>query len=189
MTAYTSNNGQPVETTLFRFIHAFQSQWGSEPTVVAITRAEQLELYRSRVQCFNASRPMVSFYDHELFVSEYAQEMRKVQLQIAPVQSSLTTHLECEYATSQEFAYQTLTRHLRSFVLTDTTSLSVVIECDPFSKLKRKLSKWFPSLAGKLKPTTKTFIIDGRILYPHLKVQMPNNPHTVKLALREGGAK
>lgn len=64
---------------------------------------------------------------------------------------------------------------LHALVCQETTQLELVLECDPWAIIKRKLhlTRWFPI-------KTITRVIDGKVLYPYLSIAIPKNAHYVQ---------
>lgn len=158
---------------------------GKEPEFVPLSRNELLELKS------DAPAPMVcptepscnTVFGMEPFLTPFASEMRcrAVEIERVPLIN------ECEVSEALEFS-ETRTsvpgsniqrRQLRTMVCADTTKIEITFEWDIWARWKRlmRVTRWFPV-------KTRTVRIDGRVLYPYLKVSLPQNRHHVQFAIR-----
>jgi hypothetical protein len=160
---------------------------GSEPEFIPLRRDEILTLQsdmptkplRETAQDWRQALGM------NLFETPFAEEMRcrQVELERVPFITEFEIS-ELALAVSDrawlDDATQFQKHRLETLVCSDTTRIEMRFEWDIWARWKRalRLTRWFPI-------RTRTVTIDGRVLYPYLKVSLPNNRHHVKFAIRD----
>jgi hypothetical protein len=174
-----------VTRKLHRFLSAFQERFGSEPCYLFTDRDESQALREEPYDYLRiAVRPEMDFAfcgveTHDTF---YAEQMRAKILELPVSRISIVSKsdpfMTMRMDKHEEDVYRTLAHRVTAFVLTEDTRLNVTLEWDPWAKIKRllRLTKWFPV-------RTRTFAIDGRVLYPYFTVTLPHERHTVKIKL------
>jgi len=124
-------------------------------------------------------------FGHEVWKTEFAECIRTNRVEcktslfvteraIDPFYLFESGQLEI---TKREFGAE-LFVGLRLNITTDVTQLKITHEWDCWAKLKRllRVTKWFPI-------KSKTAVVDCKVLYPYLKINLPHNKHTVKFNL------
>jgi hypothetical protein len=164
-----------------KFRNKFWSLAGENPVVCPWTREEKSEVASEMVQSY--VRPSKQDGDHyygmEMYATPYAQQIRQRIIE----QSVYSPMMDRENVYSFESSEKlTEARHLQhklsAIIATDVSHVRVTVECDPWARIKRalRLTKYFPI-------KQQSFVIEGKILYPHLKVNFPAARHHVKLKL------
>lgn len=155
---------------------------GCEPEFVPITRDELLEIKSDFVPMIPADPNRDRICGIEPFVTPFAEEMRvrQVELGCVPFVSECSvTEAEISRQLWDDELSLVQRRRLEMMVCADTTHIDVTLEWDIWARWKRwlRLTRWFPV-------RTRTVRIDGRVLYPYLKVSLPQNRHHVRFAIR-----
>lgn len=160
---------------LHRWRHTFLMQ-GADPAFVPLTREEFSVAvsdcpYYTRTESFRVGAPP-KLFDVDVFLSPFAEEIRQRQIDLPVLQLSETARITDGYMDTHDKA---LRHRLHAFICHDTTKLILTFEWDCWANFKRKfrLTKWFPV-------RTRTVTIEGRVLYPYLKVSLPHNKHHVQ---------
>jgi len=182
----------PVILKLRQWIEQFEFRFGMVPTLLPVTREERVELNASEhtMRFPVAGKQQVTFWGINPTESHYA-DLARYKIISLPVEQFMVSCAVDELAMTSEAHRLSVTNQLMetvaAHVLADSTSLSVPIECDAWAWLKRWLTGnsliplWFRARVPDVKVVT--FLIDGRVLYPHLKVQLPHLRHVVKFQL------
>lgn len=152
---------------------------GSDPSFVPLTREEfsvavsDCRPY-TRTERFIVDAPP-QLFGIDAFETPYAEEMRQRQIDVPVCQISETVDIASSDSYLREVIKKNTQHRLTAFICHDTTKLTLTFEWDTLAKFKRKfrLTKWFPV-------RTRTVTIEGRVLYPYLKVSLPHNKHHVQ---------
>jgi hypothetical protein len=174
-----------VATKLHQFLSAFFRRFGSEPRYLFTDRDEAMELHWDCPEMYRiAVRPEINFQfaGIETHETHYAEQMRSKILEL-PVNRISVASKSDPFMTIRpdkhtEGVYGELVHRVTAFVLSEDTRLNVTLEWDPWAKVKRALR-----LTNRFPIQTKTFAVDGRVLYPYFTVTLPHERHTVKIKL------
>jgi hypothetical protein len=156
---------------------------GETPKFVPLRRDELLEIKSSCGPMVPASEATHNeVFGMGVFESPFAEEMRCRQVEMERVPFIAEVSVDETLATWRTFRDDVdchLRRQLEAHICTDITAIEVTMEWDIWARWKRwlRLTRWFPV-------KTRTVKIDGRVLYPYLKVSLPQNRHHVRFALR-----
>lgn len=163
---------------LHRWRHKFLEQM-KDPAFVPLTR-EEFDVIVSgfppytRTERFIVDSPP-KLFGIDVFSTPFAEGMRQRQIDL-PVTQISEGHNISNWAetVNKEASRDYLNRRLTAHICHDTSMLSLTFEWDSLAKIKRKfrLTKWFPV-------RTRTVKIEGRVLYPYLKISLPHNRHRV----------
>lgn len=151
----------------------------TDPAFLPLTREEVEEVKRNAVfytppgNSFDPGKPD-TIYGMPLHLTHYAVEQRARQLTVPFL------HLQ-EVVTPEivtRFDHECWVTKFTARICAETTSLKVCFEWDRWASVKRflRITKWFPI-------QTRTVLIDGRVLYPFLKVGLPHNRHYTQFKL------
>ena len=157
---------------------AFLNQHGEKPSVLPISGDELNSLHcyaEYPLQNPMLSQPSVgavAFMGIPTYETPYADVMREKRIAL-PVTSLSVTGEESELAVSLSI------RRLTAYLATNDTVVEVTHEWDLWAFWKRlfRITKWFPV-------KTRTFKVDGKVIYPKLNLPLPHEPHIVKLKVR-----
>lgn len=152
-----------------------------EPAFLPLTREEVREVTRDAVfytppgEVFDHSSP-TKIYGMPVHETCFAEEQRARQLTVPFLHLEETSSLSLEYSVRE--CVERMRLHLSQRICAETTTLRVTFEWDPWASVKRalRLTRWFPV-------STRTALIDGRVLYPYLKVGLPHNRHYTQFKL------
>lgn len=169
---------------LINWSHRMTSKTGTKPEMVPLTRDEMMEVVTSAPQLYPnlSDRGKDEVYGMSPFFTPYASEMRErsVDFPFVRIEESATIVNEAfQIRDIKDELTDTIHRRLTAYICHDDTEIKVTFKFDPWQKWKEKLrlTRWFPV-------KTRTIVIDGRVLYPYLKVQLPSNRHHVRFAVR-----
>lgn len=148
-----------------------------EPAFIPLTREEFQIISTDCGPCTRTERFMVdvspTVFGIDTFETPFAEDMRHRQIDI-PVIQIAEGHNISNFAevVSKDASRDYLHRRLIAHICHDTTEIKLTFEWDILAKFKRKfrLTKWWPV-------KTRTVILEGRVLYPYLKVSLPRNKH------------
>lgn len=160
-----------------KFQHQFWAKAGTELKVAPWTREEADEV-AANIQCDTRNN---SLYGMQMYFTPYAKAIRLRIIEQNVYSPEIELERECEPSVFQRMDIQKSMRlKLATKIAADVSHVRVIIECDPWANVKRwlRLTKRFPI-------KTQSFVIEGTILYPHLKVNFPAARHHVKLKLVE----
>lgn len=146
-----------------------------EPAFLPLTREEVSETKRNAIfytppgEHFDPGAT-TKIYGMPLHETAYAVEQRARQLTVPFLHLQETSGLSLEYSVRE--CIEKMRYHVSTRVCAETTSLKVCFEWDRWASVKRflRITRWFPV-------STRTVLIDGRVLYPFLKVGLPHNRH------------
>lgn len=159
---------------------------GNCPPFVPLTKEEIVEIksdwqpHSSSLVRSNKGRPTIAGMEN--FETPYAEEIRsRIVLERMPYVSEIPTEqfaLQLEASQWRDFVMDRQIHGLKAMICADTTHIDVTLEWDIWARWKRwlRLTRWWPV-------KTRTVRIDGRVLYPYLKVSLPQNRHHVKFAI------
>lgn len=164
---------------LYRWRNKIWAQ-GEQPAFVPLSREEfTVTAWDScpytQTERFIANVPP-KIFGIDTFETPFADEMRARQIDIPVTQVDESAEFsEYEEILSQDYNRRLVRYRLRAHICHDTTEIKLTFEWDVLAKFKRKfrLTKWFPI-------KTRTATIEGRVLYPYLKVTLPHNKHHVQ---------
>lgn len=154
-----------------------------EPAFVPLSRDEIVSIYSSADAYVKAdprpTRDRVMGID--VFTTPFAEEMRQRQVEMSMIQLAESVEIDTtafRMESHQNHITGNMIRRLSARICCDTTKIMVTMEWDSIAWLKRKtgLSKWW-------KVKQRTVEIEGRVLYPYLKLSLPANRHHVTFAL------
>jgi len=163
--------------------HARYYKSGEKPERVPLTRAEIQEITSDLpYQCFEPTPEQGRrFMGVDVFETPYAEEIRArtINLDMQPIRESAEIDLTFTKEEWSNDITDRICRRITTQVATDTTKVSVTLEWDAWAGFKRalRITRWFPI-------KKRTVEIDGRVLYPYLKVSLPTNRHHVQFAVR-----
>ena len=166
---------------LQKYLAAYFCKFNAYPKVISITPSEAEDLgFHPQFQIPITPSPVAEVYGSQVWESPYAdlQRIKTLTFSTMTLQVERITKAGCdcllEKAVISDMKNE-MRYLLRGHVLSDTTSLTLKLEWDSMAGLKRLLhvTKWFPV-------KHKEYTIQGRVLYPFLKVQLPNHVHTVQ---------
>jgi hypothetical protein len=176
-----------LSTELRNFSIKITSKTGERPKHIPISDIEMDKLFTEHpcLRPWEEGNSQGEIYGSSMWKTPYSREIRTKACE--PVNLSMSRYIEEVKTTEQmmeNLNLEVIKEHLKYAIIanvaTDTTEVKIELEfeCDPWAKIKSKLrlTKWFP-----VKKVKKTVVIDGRVLYPYLNVQFPQNRHTVKL--------
>lgn len=146
-----------------------------QPAFLPVTVEEAEEVKRNAVfytpscDTFDPGAP-TKIYGMPLHQTHYAVEQRARQLTVPFLHLGETSGLSLEYSVRE--CVERMRLHFNARVCAETTQLKATFEWDRWASVKRflRIVKWFPI-------KTRTVLIDGRVLYPFLKVGLPHNRH------------
>lgn len=178
--------------TLLEQLHHWRCKFlkkGEDPKFIPMTRDEfqiistdfgsytQTERFRSTCEPCVAAVIGQKLFGYDVFDSPFAIEMRARQIDVPLTRIAESTDVSYyhEYVTSNDPDKCRIKRRLIATLCHDTTNITLTFEWDCFTKFKRtlRITKWFPI-------KTRTATIEGRVLYPYLKVSLPHNKHHVQ---------
>ena len=183
-----------IQDKLLDWRNRFICKFGSEPKVLQVTVDEKEELRcSSTMQLHYPVKPSFdSFCGYELRTAPFADLARERTLDLDVNEMYAIAQVDEFKATQHHHVDQArrmLLLELRAYIASDTTKLRVEMESDSWAWLKRwqplpRWLQWSPVLRRWWTVRTKMFTVDCRVLYPHVEVQLPQHPHTVKFAVR-----
>lgn len=150
------------------------------PAFLPLTAEEVHEVKRNAIfyspyDAFDPGAPP-SIYGMPVHETPFAVEQRDRQLTVPFLR------LEESKSISGDFRYWECVEHMRMHIVkrvcAETTALKLTFEWDCWAGFKRALRivRWFPI-------RTRTVLVDGRVLYPYLKVGLPHNRHSVQFKI------
>jgi hypothetical protein len=170
---------------LIDWLQQYRIKHGEDAKVICCTKQELNELYSTLPPaCFAVrnDQRFDYFADTEVETTHYAEQMRlrTITIPFAPLQRECRVSefaMRVEPYQYRDYAKNELVMGIRAHVLCETTHVEVTHEWDYFAWLKRllRVTKRFPIKSKKVK-------IDGRVIYPYLKVSLPGDKHVVKLS-------
>lgn len=170
-------NGTPSK--LREWIVKFRMKHGEDPKVIHVTANECDEVANDAI-CYVPIRdnPHTRLFGIEADVKLWAESVRERQLKVGMCrmeESLFVPKDDWSFRTIPDMLRDRLAMQMEVKLLQDVTELTVTLECDAWATWKRalRLVKWFPIRTRQVK-------IQGQVLYPYLKVQLPFNRHTVK---------
>lgn len=160
-------------TTMQQLRHWYDRFWarhGDPPKTLPVTIEETHELLKDGMSmaCLLQPEQVNRLWDAEMQETPLAEQIRARRLDV-PVAQYMA---ECrdDEAMLPEFIVREMYRQVRIRILRDQTQVTVRFEWDIWAPLKRLF---------KIKPKTRTAVIDCKVLYPFIKVQLPHNRHTL----------
>lgn len=154
---------------------------GMEPKIVPVTREEILDIRTDVLHNLPTKEWFKPAQIHgvEAWQTPYAPEIRHRTADLENftfISEQTIDELSIITESRTDVVYGRMVQRLKVDLIQDTTQIDITLEWDHWAKVK----KWL-----KLKPKTKTVRIDGKVLYPYLKVQLPNNRHNVRFYINE----
>ena len=156
----------------------FQKQvwvkFGAAPKIAPWTMDEREEVkQQADFFCWHkADEEASQLYGMNMYATPYADVIRAriVEHSVTPPTNE-NLEVDCYL--------DALKRRLSAKIATDISHVCVTVEYDPWSKIKRalRLTKYFPI-------KTQSFVIEGTVIYPYLKVNFPSERHHIKLRLK-----
>lgn len=155
---------------------------GNEPEFVPLSREELHEIKSDFVPMVPTTDRRNEVFGMEPFLTPFAEEIRVRQVAMERVPYIAEYTINELLVTKRDYPDE-VARHqrcrLEAMVCTDTTHVDVTFEWDIWARWKRwlRLTRWLPV-------RKRTVRIDGRVLYPYLKVSLPQNRQHVQFAVR-----
>lgn len=113
-------------------------------------------------------------FDIDVFETPFGMDMRHRQIDVPVTRIVESTDVSYyhECVTNDDPDKCRIHRRLIAHICHDTTEIKLTFEWDCFAKFKRalRITKWWPV-------KTRTAVIEGRVLYPYLKISLPHNKH------------
>lgn len=167
--------------TLRRWIYSFRAEHGEQPAFLPITVEELGDVIHEAAA--NLVIPISpydgppSIYGIPYQENPFAVNLRERQVQIPFMRFEEVEKFDVRYEPSLE----QMEERFRARICTHTTKLRVTFEWDVLARLKRalRITRWFPV-------KKRAALIDGRTLYPFLRIDFPHNRHYAQFQVREG---
>lgn len=168
---------------LIKWVHQYQYKLGNKPKVIPISEPEAMEIFSDYSTYVDISRGKKQFYGIDAEISPWAEMTRARILEIGMERLSMEQRVDESRFRVSEYNSEYnrhLVRQLTTEILTDVTHLDVSFDWDRFAWLKRKVG-WI----GRRWPVKrKTVRIEGKVLYPYLKIQAPADTHRVRFLVQ-----
>ena len=167
--------------TIRNWVYDYTGLNGKGPDRIVVTRDEIDDLQRDcSIPCKEQENSILGIPFDE---SHYAKEIRARQIEIPMMRIAEVEKFDPMYSmefTRGDHPFGTVSRRAMANVLGETTHIMISVESDCLSWLKRLLglAKWWPI-------KNRTVSVDGRVLYPFLKIQLPHNRHSVRFMIRQ----
>lgn len=161
-----------------------RAKFNQDPATVPISRPEMMEIitdFHPRMRQTGYGRNQIFGIDTE--ETPWAEEMRQNILDFGVERFALDQRIDERQFRIQEHMDHVrlqMIKRLTAYILTDITHLDVSFDWDRLAWLKRKVS-W---IGRKWPVKRKTVRIEGKVLYPYLKIQAPADTHRVRFAIR-----
>lgn len=169
---------------IIKWIHLYQMKLGVKPKSIPISKAEINEIISDcPPYVCELERNRNQIYGIDVEVSPWAEMTRQKIPEIGVERLSMDQRIdESRFRISEYKSEYTshLVRRLTAEILADVTHLDVSFDWDYLAWIKRKVG-W---IGRKWPVKQKTVRIEGKVLYPYLKIQAPADTHRVRFALR-----
>lgn len=169
---------------IVKWIQEYEIKFGRRPKMVPISAPEILEISDDsfpQVRDLACSGNQICGIDTE--TSYWAEMTRQKILEIGVERLSIEQRIDenrFNIEQSRNPVSGFLHRRLTAEILTDVTHLDVSFDWDRLAWLKRKV-EW---IGRKWPVKRKTVRIEGKVLYPYLKIQAPADTHRVRFLVQ-----
>lgn len=170
--------------SIVKWLRLYEMKFGKHPKVIPISAPERMDIvsdYLPYIHNLDYGKDQLLGIDIETF--PWAELTRQRILDIGIERLSLDQKMDQSKFTFSQYNNEwnsNLIKRLTTEILTDVTHLDVSFDWDRLAWLKRKV-KW---IGYRWAVKRKTVRIEGKVLYPYLKIQAPADTHRVRFIVQ-----